>query len=161
MKYLSFTISFLIMSGLQAQSNKNETFTIRLKCSGVVRTESILNASKNTSVQKTFLVSIKVKNGKPSFDTTDLPILATKSSFARINQPNGLVEKLSDEQVSIGAEFTFIEPLKGGGQSTLVFNRYTGVAKQFEMLLFDSDSNRDVMSVNAEYECTSVEKKRF
>jgi hypothetical protein len=126
-----------------------------------VRTESIFNASKNTSEKKTFLVSVRVRNGKPNFDTTDLPIWATKSSLARINQPNGLVEKLSDEQVSIGAEFTFIEPLKGGGQSTLVINRYTGVAKQFEMLLFDGASNQDVMSVNAEYECTSIEKKRF
>lgn len=162
MKWLLLIITiFFVSNETYAQTKKGDSYILRLKCSGLVQTKSTLNPSKNSNDKKTFLLTIKVENGKPSFETNDLPLWATQSSIARVNQPKGLVQKISDEQITIAAEFTFIEPLKGGGMSSLVLNRYTGTAKQFEMLMFANERNEDLMSVDAEYNCISVDKKLF
>ena len=162
MRKLFLAISLiLVASQIHAQTKKSDSYVLRLKCTGLIQTKSTLNTARNSNETKTFLVTAKVQNGKVNFETNDLPLWATKSSIARVNQPKGLVQKISDEQLTIAAEFTFLEPLKGGGMSSLVFNRYTGTAKQFEMIIFANESSEDLVSVDADYNCISVDKKLF
>lgn len=152
-KIITLLISLCLASPVFGQ-----TKVVRLLCDGQETTSRGIHSEKNETKTRTFSVEFVVDKNKITFKKSTLPL---KGIIGRLREKDGLLETISESEYSILMSYAFPPPIKGGGDSSFVINRYTGKAKSTEVFAFANDVEADVFTVEGDYSCSESLTRKF